>query len=112
MDDHEQEAEPAVVELSLPRTLAALDSPEFARILQEEVAAQADRLPLQEHLRHTDRALTEGIRVVPLHVERDGDRVRIKAGIFYQGILAGSCCADDPTPVEPQQEYCEVWILI
>lgn len=39
----------------------------------------------------------------------DGPEVlRVKAGIFYAGIVAGCSCADDPTPVEPHSEYCEL----
>ena len=29
-------------------------------------------------------------------------------GIFYAGIIVGSCCDSDPTPVCEQTEYCEV----
>lgn len=101
-----------ILHLELPETLAALDTPAFAEVLQRELAAQAERLPLQEALQRTDRALTDGIRVVPLQVEKGEGEVRIKVGIFYQGILAGSCCADDPTPVEPEVEYCELTVLV
>jgi hypothetical protein len=34
--------------------------------------------------------------------------IRARAGIFFQGILSGCSCADDPTPVEEQSEYCEL----
>jgi hypothetical protein len=43
--------------------------------------------------------------------EQDGF-IRARVGIFYSGILAGCSCADDPTPVEPQPEYCEVQVDI
>ena len=100
-----------MLRLELPETLAALDTPAFAETLQRELTAQVDRLPLQESLQRTDRALTDDIRIVPLRVEKGEGAVRIRVGIFYQGILAGSCCADDPTPVEPEVEYCEFTIL-
>ncbi len=106
------ETDDRILHLDLPETLAALDTPAFAEVLQRELAAQAERLPLQEALQRTDRALTDGIRVVPLQVEKGEGEVRIKVGIFYQGILAGSCCADDPTPVEPEVEYCELTVLV
>ena len=38
--------------------------------------------------------------------------VQIKAGIFYQGILSGCSCADDPTPTSPSNEYCVVQLDI
>lgn len=37
--------------------------------------------------------------------ERDG-RVQAKVGIFFSGILGGCACADDPTPVNENAEYC------
>jgi hypothetical protein len=33
--------------------------------------------------------------------------IRARVGVFFSGIVAGCRCADDPTPVEPQDEYCE-----
>jgi hypothetical protein len=41
-----------------------------------------------------------------------GDYLRVKAGIFYAGILGGCNCADDPTPLDTQPEYCELWFEI
>jgi hypothetical protein len=32
--------------------------------------------------------------------------IRVKAGIFYTGVIAGCSCADDPTPVDELNEYC------
>ena len=43
-----------------------------------------------------------------LNVTESVDLVRVKTGIFYAGIIAGSCCADDPTPISEQNEYCEI----
>jgi hypothetical protein len=34
--------------------------------------------------------------------------IRVKAGIFYTGVIAGCSCADDPTPINEQNEYCVV----
>ena len=31
---------------------------------------------------------------------------------FDTSLIAGCSCADDPTPVEPQPEYCEVELQI
>jgi hypothetical protein len=38
--------------------------------------------------------------------------IRVKAGIFYQGVLGGCSCADDPTPASEINEYCEVQLDI
>jgi hypothetical protein len=44
--------------------------------------------------------------------EADGDRIRVRVGVFFSGIVAGCSCADDPTPVEAQNEYCELLVDI
>jgi len=46
--------------------------------------------------------------VVILNVTETENVIRAKTGIIYAGIIAGSCCADDPTPMSEQTEYCEV----
>ena len=38
--------------------------------------------------------------------------ILVKAGIFYTGIIAGCSCADDPTPLDEQNEYCELELNI
>ena len=38
--------------------------------------------------------------------------IRARVGVFFHGVIAGCSCADDPTPVEPQQEYCELELAI
>jgi hypothetical protein len=36
----------------------------------------------------------------------------VKAGIFYSGVVTGCSCADDPTPVNEESEYCVVQLDI
>jgi hypothetical protein len=43
--------------------------------------------------------------------EADG-RLWAKLGVFYAGLIAGCSCADDPTPPEAQNEYCELAVAI
>ena len=38
--------------------------------------------------------------------------IRVRAGIFYQGVMGGCSCADDPTPTSKINEYCEVQLDI
>ena len=52
----------------------------------------------------------EPITVLLLTAEADAEQLRVKVGIFFAGVLAGCSCADDPTPVEAQEEYGE-WLL-
>ena len=99
--------------ISLPKTLAAWGSPAFEQAFKAETAAlDAELLPLQEGLSHSTNALADRFEFVLLSAREEGDALLLKAGIFYQGIVAGCSCADDPTPVEPQTEYCEVELTI
>jgi hypothetical protein len=36
----------------------------------------------------------------------------LKAGVFYTGIIAGCSCSDDPSPVDEQNEYCDLLFTI
>ena len=99
---------------SLPRALAAWDTPGFGGIFKQEVE-QLDptSLPLQQGLAGTSAVADEPITVMVLGATATADgRLRVKAGIFYAGLLSGCSCADDPTPLESQPEYCECWFDI
>lgn len=93
----------------LPETLAAWNTPGFEAAFKREAASLDPKLlPLQQGLSHSNHALDDDLEFVLLEAHEDDDLLVIKAGIFYQGIVAGCSCADDPTPIEPQTEYCEV----
>ena len=99
--------------MKLRECLDSWGSPGFAGAFKAEVKASGvDDLPLQRQLRHGSVALDGVLDVVVLSCREDGRRIRVKAGLFYNGIIAGSCCIDDPTHVEPREEYCELLFLI
>ena len=95
--------------IRLTRSLAAWGSPVFADILKKEVARlDAGQLPLQEGLSSSSYAIDSKLDVMIIGVTEEDGFIRVKAGVFYAGIIAGCSCADDPTPVEEVCEYCEV----
>jgi hypothetical protein len=98
--------------LRLPETLAAWGSPDFAATLKRELAGAGARLPLQQGLSATGHALDARIEAMLLGAEETAGEVVVRVGVFYAGIVAGCNCADDPTPVEAQPEYCELRIAI
>lgn len=67
---------------------------------------------LQQGLTTTSYALDTQIEVMIISVSDAGPLIHAKVGVFYSGIIAGCSCADDPTPVEVQREYCEAWLQI
>ena len=65
-------------------------------------------LPLQQGLSTGSYAVEGGVRAMILAVSERPTAIRVRAGIFYSSIIAGCNCADDPSPVDEQSEYCEV----
>ncbi len=95
--------------MRLKECLEAWKGADFGRLFKAEVTSlTAEELSLQEQLRRGSVAL-EGVQdVMVLRRWEEGGKLYVKAGLFYRGIIAGSCCIDDPTPVEPHEEYCEL----
>ena len=97
----------------LPMALAAWNTPDFEGALKREIEATgAGWLPLQQGLSSSSYALDDNISAMIIGVSDEPGCIRARVGIFYSGIIAGCSCADDPTPVEAQAEYCEVRLAI
>ncbi len=65
-------------------------------------------LPLQQGLTTSSYVTDQPFQAMIISVNEEAGLIRAKAGIFYTGIIAGCSCADDPTPIEEQAEYCVV----
>ena len=95
--------------IRLVKVLNAWGTPEFSKTLRAAVEEMdASQLPLQQGLASTSYALDAQLRAMIISVSEERDFIRAKVGIFYSGIIAGCSCADDPTPVDEQNEYCAV----
>ena len=95
--------------LKLADALKAWGTPGFETALKEEIQKlDPGVLPLQQGLSQSSHVSDAKISVVVLKVTETPDSIRAKTGVFYAGIIAGSCCSDDPTPVSENTEYCEV----
>lgn len=93
----------------LNETLAAWQTPAFNEIFKAEIKQlDPDLLPLQAGLTHSNTANADSLSVRILSTAELPACLQIKAGLFYTGIIAGCSCADDPTPVDEINEYCEV----
>jgi hypothetical protein len=99
--------------MNLSNVLSTWQTPAFKKTLQAEME-QMDvrRLPLQQGLTRGNYALQDNISVSIIRVSEADDNIIVNAGIFYQSLIAGCSCADDPTPVEELNEYCEVQLII
>ena len=97
----------------LSTSLEAWGSDLFKDTLKNEIEKlNVEQLPLQQGLKHSSHAVYDDPGVVILSVTEDDDCIRVKAGVFYSGIISGCSCADDPTPVDLVSEYCELQLDI
>jgi hypothetical protein len=99
--------------ITLSKAIDAWGSPYFETVLKNEIQGLGHTaLPLQAGLAQSSMVSESAFSVVILQVHDAQQHIRVKAGIIYNGIIAGSCCADDPTPPCEQTEYCEVQLDI
>jgi hypothetical protein len=99
--------------IRLSKSLNAWGTPDFESILKAEIEQMgAEQLPLQQGLSTSSYALDDKLEVRIIGVSEEAGFIRAKIGIFYAGITPGCSCADDPTPVEEQVEYCVVQLDI
>lgn len=99
--------------IHFPRSLQAWDSPAFQQALKQEIEQlSAQQLPLQQGLTRGSYALDGKHKAMLIGAADMGEHLRIKAGIFYASVIAGCSCADDPTPVDEESEYCIIQLDI
>lgn len=94
--------------LTLDKALGAWGTSGFEAVLKQELAQNAEQLPLQQGLATGNYVMDGAITVAINSVSETENVVRVKAGIFYQGVIGGCSCTDDPTPASEINEYCEV----
>lgn len=94
--------------IRLNKSLDAWRTPAFQAVLKDEIEGlDGNLLPLQQGLSYSSHANVDGYTATILDAVAEGGRLRVRAGLFYTGIIAGCSCADDPTPIDAIHEYCE-----
>jgi hypothetical protein len=85
--------------IQLDKAFSAWGTPDFGAILKQEIAQLgADYLPLQQGLSNGNYVIADPVTVMIDSIAEMENGIRIKAGIFYQGVTGGCSCADDPAP--------------
>lgn len=99
--------------LQLEESLQAWGTTHFSITCKTEIQ-QLDPclLPLQQGLAQSSYVSDKPITATILKITDDENSIFVKAGIFFTGIIAGCSCADDPTPLDEQNEYCEILFII
>lgn len=99
--------------IRLDGSLRAWGTPEFAAVLKQEVAQLgAGGLPLQQGLAVGSHVTDDPVTVVINGVTETERTIRVRAGLFFQSVIAGCSCEGDPTPLSENTEYCEVQLDI
>ena len=99
--------------IQLSKSLAAWGTLAFEATLKGELERlDAGQLPLQQGLSGTSHVTASQHTVMVLGARDEGGVIHAKVGLFYGGVLMGCSCADDPTPVEEQPEYCVLEVTI
>lgn len=99
--------------IRLKKALKAWKTPGFNQALKTEIESlDAGQLPLQQGLSMASYASEDKLSTIILASNDDAEFIHAKAGIFFTGLIAGCSCADDPTPNNEYNEYCEIQIDI
>lgn len=69
-------------------------------------------LPLQQGLSQGSHLGPSPFQVMLIEASEREDCILAKVGVMFTGIIAGCSCADDPTPVDEINEYCEIMVSI
>ena len=97
----------------LSASLDAWDTPAFNSVLIQEVCSLDSKLlPLQQGLQNSSYAISDKLSIIVLETKEEPTDIIVKAGLLYNGIIAGCSCADDPTPTDETNEYCDVMFHI
>lgn len=95
--------------MKLVKAVSVWGTPRFRELLKEEIEQQVLGEPLlQRALRYGNFLADQKPTAMIYHIEEHEDHVVVRLGLFFAGIDAGSCCANDPTAVEPHDEYCVI----
>jgi hypothetical protein len=99
--------------IRFPEVLAAWGTPAFDDAIKDAIRrVDPSRLPLQDALVHSSHLGCGEIGVMVLNKEASTSAIHVKVGVFFSGVDAGSCCADDPSPLVERSEYCEILVDI
>ena len=79
---------------------------------QELMQLSIDQLPLQKAISMGNYVIDEPITVMNINAVETAEAVQVRAGIFFQTVIAGCNCADDPTPASSINEYCVIQLDI
>lgn len=99
--------------IRLTDTVRAWGTPAFNAALKREIEQlDSDHLPLHQALSVGSHVLEDTLSAMVIAAAEAEGAIRVKVGLFFSSLLTGCACADDPTPVNENSEYCVVQLDI
>ena len=99
--------------VELPNALKAWGSDDFNDALRADIERLSHhQLPLQQALQLSSQVSDEPFQAMILGSEATDETVRVRASVFFSGVIAGCSCADDPTPLDLVNEHCTIEIRL
>lgn len=99
--------------IRLNKALMVWGTSDFGTVLRQELEnLGAEYLPLQQGLINSSYVIDTPITVTINSIAEREDAILVRVGVFFQGVMAGCSCADDPTPTSENNEYCELSLEI
>lgn len=97
----------------LKKSVEAVTRDDFEQVLKHEIESlDINELPLQQAMRQSSYISGDAFSVMIQHSKINQENILVKVGVFYSGVIAGCNCSDDPTPVNENNEYCELELEI
>lgn len=99
--------------IQLAHSLSSWGSKHFNRSFIDEVTQlPLQQLPLQQAMSVGNFASKHNLEILINQQHEDNEFIYIKCGIFFSSLISGCNCADDPTPIDYNTEYCEMLFKI
>ncbi len=99
--------------IRLDKALVVWGTSDFRTVLRQELEnCGAECFPLQQGLVNSNYVIDTPITVTINGITERENVIRVSVGVFYQGVMGGCGCADDPTPTSENSEYCELSVEI
>lgn len=99
--------------MKLEKSKSAWGSENFKDVLKDEILnLDIGLLPLQQGLTLGHTVSDSAIDVMIIRVTESKMCIDVKLGVFYQGVISGCSCADDPSANNETTEYCVLQLVI
>lgn len=99
--------------LQLTHSLQHWQQADFSDTFLGEVSSLSlQQLPLQQAMSVGNMVTDDPPTIMINGSQENEDAIVVRTGVFFSSIIAGCSCADDPTPVDTNPEYCELEFVI